>query len=388
MYKMKSSTIRACAYFAIIVFSLLISFFVITPLYQRRKEKNPFRRNHVFERVCPETGSESAAPKNHAALSEAIATAVLRIQSRNKNSVIISSTVNKEAAKENMIHFMESLLLLTPPMLFNTIIFCLDKWSCHKCAALHLDPALCLYMDLGVSEESLAPLLGSKEFSNRSYWRLTYGRVFTTLRIHSQGVSVLPVDVDAVFLNNPFAATEEISERPDSIAAVIDSIPFELSTGDTSLLINGGFLYFPATTPKASITTNNVLQKIWSQSCMAENEQVVTTHVLKELYNTTSPSDPTRPRILNHEKYLNFCNLPCGSNEFKFNEILSLEDLHTFEKNMHNRTEFKLCAKENRKKWVFFHAACIKWHDGHGRNLAKNKGKVQQAILQWVREST
>jgi hypothetical protein len=388
MYRMKSSTIRACAYFAIIVFSLLLSCFVITPLYQRRKEKNPFRRNHVFERVCPETGSESAAPKNHAALSAAIATAVLRIQSRNKNSVIISSTVNKEAAKENMIHFMESLLLLTPPMLFNTIIFCLDKWSCHKCAALHLDPALCLYMDLGVSEESLAPLLGSKEFSNRSYWRLTYGRVFTTLRIHSQGVSVLPVDVDAVFLNNPFAATEEISERPDSIAAVIDSIPFELSTGDTSLLINGGFLYFPATTPKASITTNNVLQKIWSQSCMAENEQVVTTHVLKELYNTTSASDPTRPRILNHEKYLNFCNLPCGSNEFKFNEILSLDDLHTFEKNMHNRTEFKLCAKENRKKWVFFHAACIKWHDGHGRNLAKHKGKVQQAILQWVREST
>jgi Nucleotide-diphospho-sugar transferase len=388
MYRMKSSTIRACAYFAIIVFSLLLSFFVITPLYQRRKEKNPFRRNHVFERVCPETGSESAAPKNHAALSAAIATAVLRIQSRNKNSVIISSTVNKEAAKENMIHFMESLLLLTPPMLFNTIIFCLDKWSCHKCAALHLDPALCLYMDLGVSEESLAPLLGSKEFSNRSYWRLTYGRVFTTLRIHSQGVSVLPVDVDAVFLNNPFAATEEISERPDSIAAVIDSIPFELSTGDTSLLINGGFLYFPATTPKASITTNNVLQKIWSQSCMAENEQVVTTHVLKELYNITSASDPTRPRILNHEKYLNFCNLPCGSNEFKFNEILSLDDLHTFEKNMHNRTEFKLCAKENRKKWVFFHAACIKWHDGHGRNLAKHKGKVQQAILQWVREST
>lgn len=381
---MRYGNSRTCN-FAILLVSLVLILFLISSLYKRSKERNPFRLNHLFERVCPETGPESAAPKNHVTLSAAIEKAVLRIRSRNDHAVIVSTTVNKEAAKENLLFFMESLLLLNPPMLFDTIIFCLDNWSCNKCAALHLDPQLCLYMDLGVSEESLAPLLGSKDFNARSYWRLTYGRVFATLRIHSQGVSVLPVDVDAVFLMNPFASTEEISEQPHSIAAVIDSKPFQLHTSDPSLLINGGFLYFPATNPKSAISTNNVLQKIWRQSCIASNEQLVTTEVLKELYNTTSPSDQSRPRILSHEKYLNFCSSPCGTS--KFRDILSIEDLHALEKDMQNKTEFKLCEKENRRKWVFFHAACTKWPDGKSKNIAKSKGAVQKAVLQWVQES-
>lgn len=338
--------------------------------------------NQALEMVCPETGSKSAAPANHRALSTAIEIAVQRIRSRNVNAVIVSTTVNKEAAAENLPYFLQSLLSVKPPLLNDTIIFCLDKSACNKCSELHVDPQLCLYMNLGVSEESLAP---SSDVIGASYWKLTYGRVFTTLRIHGEGVSVLPVDVDAVFLINPFSLSEEIFEKPDSIAGVIDSQPFQLSTDDKKLLLNGGFLYFPATNPRSAIASSKALHNIWKKSCLGGNEQVVTTEVLKSLYNSSSPSDPRRPRILSHEKYLNFCNNPCGSQRFA--EITSIEDLHSLENEMSNRPEFRLCERECRQKWVFFHAACATWPDGQSINLSRAKGHVQKAILQWVEES-
>ena len=345
---------------------------------------NPFRRRAFFERVCPESGPDSAAPLNHASLSTEISKAVARIIKRDRNAVVVSTTVNKKAAKENLPHFLQSLTLVTPPMIQNTIVFCLDKWSCDKCAILHTDPNLCLFMNLGVSEGSLAPELGSKDFKARSYWRLTYGRVFATLKIHSEGVSVLPLDADAVLLLNPFASSEEISEKPDSIAAVIDSVPFEFSSPNAGLLLNGGFLYFPATNPRSAILTNAVIRDIWKQSCTAQDEQRVTTAVLKELYNRTVGT-VDQPRILDSKKYKSFCSSKCGTS--KFRQITSIGDLHNLEKEMEGVSDFKECTKEYRKKWVFFHAACTAWPDMKSVDLAKAKGAVQVAIMEWVREA-
>jgi Nucleotide-diphospho-sugar transferase len=365
-------------YFAVPIFTvvILLSHYFGVQNFFSSQEYNP------LEIVCPETGKRSAAPNNHIALSAAIEEAVHRIRSRNSNAVIVSTTVNKKAAEENLPHFLESLTLVKPPLSNDTIIFCLDEWACSKCSELHVDPELCLFMNLEVSEESLAP---SSDLIGASYWKLTYGRVFATLRIHSEGVSVLPVDVDAVFLINPFSLSEEISEKPDSIAGVIDTRPFELSIDDKSALLNGGFLYFPSTNTRSAIATSKVLQNIWKKSCHGGNEQFVTSQVLKELYNSTTSSDPRRPRILSHEKYLSFCSKPCGWEGFS--EITSIEDLHSLEKKMLNKPEFKLCSKENRKKWVYFHAACTTWPQGQSMNLSRAKGHVQKAILQWVQES-
>lgn len=365
-------------YFAVpfLTVIVLVSQFLVTPNFFSSDG------NHSLKTVCPETGINSAAPTNHLALSAAIEKAVHRIRSRNSDAVIVSTTVNKKAAEENLPHFLESLFLVEPPLSNDTIVFCLDEWACNKCSELHVDPELCLYMNLEVSQESLAP---GSDFIGSSYWKLTYGRVFTTLRIHNEGVSVLPVDVDGVFLINPFSLSEEISEKPDSIAGVIDSRPFQLSTGDKSALVNGGFLYFPATNPRSAIATSKVLQDIWKKSCLGGNEQEVTSQVLKELYNSTSSSDPRRPRILSHEKYLSFCSIPCGWDGFS--EIASIEDLHSLEIKMLDKKEFKLCLKEYRRKWVYFHAACATWPDGQSKNLSKAKGYVQKAILKWVQES-
>lgn len=369
-----------------IFFGSFISIYLFfSPLLSISHQPNPFRHRPFYERVCPESGPDSAAPLNQASLSMEISKAVARITERDRNAVVVSTAINKEAAKENLPHFLRSLTLVTPPMIQNAIVFCLDKWSCDKCAILHTDPSLCLFMNLGVSEGSLAPQLGSRDFKARSYWRLTYGRVFATLKIHSEGVSVLPVDVDAVMLLNPFASSEEIPEKPDSIAALIDTVPFEFSSPNTGLLLNGGFLYFPATNPRSAILTNEVIRDIWKESCTAQNEQLVTTTVLKELYNKTIGTTMDQPRILDYMKYKSFCSTKCGTS--KFRRITSIEDLHNLEKEMEGAPDFKECTKEHRKKWVFFHAACTAWPDMKSDDLAKAKGAVQVAIMEWVKEA-
>jgi hypothetical protein len=135
-------------------------------------------------------------------------------------------------------------------------------------------------------------------------------------------------------------------------------------------------LYFSATTPKTAISTNKVLKDIWKQSCTATNEQIVTTNVIKKLYRSKASNNLERPKILNHEKYLNFCNTNCGSDNFR--KVKSLSDLHYFEEEMKDKLDFKVCSKEYRKEWVFFHASCTQWPDEKPAGLSKAKGAVQK----------
>ena len=355
----------------------------------------PFRRNELFRRYCPETGPDSAAPSNDIDVSAAIVKAVQHIRSRNSNAVIVCTTVNGEAAIQNLPSFLLSLAEIKPPLSLDTIVFCLDEVSLTQCSKLHADPTLCLFMDMGVSGGDLIPHLMVKEandyvqasdFRTRSYWRLTYGRVFATIAIHNEGVSVLPVDVDAVFLTNPFVDSEEISRHPDSVAGVVDSRYFNLNTTDEGLLINGGFLYFPSTTAKSALISNKVLQNIWKQNCIAKNEQLVTSAVIKELSRSLPSGDHYAPQLLSGEKYLNFCHFKCGTGD-EFRRIKSLDDLHKLEEKFQNNPDFKYCTKPYRKQWVFFHAACAAWPNHKGLGMAKAKGDVQKAIVEWVKES-
>jgi hypothetical protein len=383
MSAIRKSTHRGAIWLILWILSLVF-FFVFGPFIFSKGKSNPFRRRHIYERVCPETGKNSAAPLNFQDLSISIPRAVNKIQLHRKNAVIISTTANKEAANYNLPYLFESLASLKPPLINSTIVFCLDKWSCEKCKSLHVDSELCIYMDLGISSESLAPVSGGKDFKARSYWRLTYGRVYATLKIHNEGVSVLPIDADALFFKNPFTS-EEVLQFPDKIAGVIDDQPVDLSNNTQSTFLNGGLLYFPATTTKSAILTNNVLKDIWKQSCIEQNEQLVTTGVIRNLSRSLPLDDPYMPRILNVDKYLNFCSNPCGSLDFR--EITSLNHLHLLEGKMKGKPEFKLCTKAYRKDWVYFHAACTKWPDGKSIDLSKAKGDVQRAIIAWVKES-
>ena len=355
----------------------------------------PFRRNELFRRYCPETGPDSAAPSNDVDVSAAIVKAVQHIRSRNSNAIIVCTTVNQEAAIQNLPSFLLSLAEIKPPLSLDTIVFCLDEVSISQCSKLHADPTLCLSMDMGVSGADLIPhllvkgtnnLVQASDFRTRSYWRLTYGRVFATLAIHNEGISVLPVDADAVFLTNPFVDSEEISRHPDSVAGVVDSRYFNLNTTDEGLLINGGFLYFPSTTAKSALISNKVLQNIWKQNCIAKNEQLVTSSVIKDLYKSLPPGDHYAPQLLSGEKYLNFCHFKCGTGD-EFSHIKSLDDLHKLEEKFQNNPDFKYCTKPYRKQWVYFHAACTAWPNLKGLGMAKAKGDVQKAIMEWVKES-
>jgi Nucleotide-diphospho-sugar transferase len=346
----------------------------------------PFQMKDIYEKQCPGTGPNSTAPSNDVDISAAIAKAVKHIRKRNSNAIIVSTTVNQEAAIQNLPSFLLSLAQIEPPLSLDTIVFCLDEASLTKCRNHHADPTLCIFMDMGISEGDLVPhLTTGKDFRVKSYWRLTYGRVFATLAIHNEGVSVLPVDVDAVFLKNPFITTEDISRHPDSIAGVVDSRSFDLNTTDENLLMNGGFLFFPSTNVKSTQISHKVLQTIWSQNCLKTNEQIVTSNVIKSLYGSLPSGDPYAPQLLSPEKYLNFCHARCGTDEFA--KIKSLEDLHILEKELENNPEFRVCTKAYRKNWVFFHAACTTWPNDKGLGMAKAKGDVQRAILEWVKES-
>ena len=359
---------------------------------RKASSKIPFRRNELFRRYCPETGPDSAAPSNDVDVIAAIVKAVQRIRSRNSNAVIVCTTVNQEAAIQNLPSFLLSLAEIKPPLSLDTIVFCLDEVAISQCSKLHADPTLCLSMDMGVSGGDLIPhtlandIIQSSDFRARSYWRLTYGRVFATLAIHNEGISVLPVDADAVFLTNPFVDSEEISRHPDSVAGVVDSRYFNLNTTDEGLLMNGGFLYFPSTTAKSALISNKVLQNIWKQNCIAKNEQLVTSKVIKDLYKSLPSGDHYAPQLLSAEKYLNFCHFKCGTGD-EFLRIKSLDDLHKLEEKFQNNPDFKYCTKPYRKQWVFFHAACTAWPNDKGLGMAKAKGDVQKAIMEWVKES-
>ena len=91
----------------------------------------------------------------------------------------------------------------------------------------------------------------------------------------------------------------------------------------------------------------------------------------------------------------------------EFKAILSIQDLRTLEEQRRRKMMFMGegndfegsnsdinssnstwdCDAQARKKWVFFHAACLRWNISEKSILSRKKGDVQRAILEWVRET-
>eukprot|EP01038_Epipyxis_sp_PR26KG_P004941 gene4941-6914_t len=254
-------------------------------------------------------------------------------------------------------------------------------------------------MDLGLSTSSLAP--GGNDTLNNDYWKLTYGRVYSILKLAEfNSMNILAVDVDSLILNDPFLDIQYgiksntlndhntfqknnykigLSVSNIDIALVSDAVEFSLTMGHKSH-INGGFLYFPAN----SSYSLEILSTVHSKSCHPQsNEQLAFTSAIRNMYNIKYKSK-FYPRLLPTDKYVNFCNTNCGSKRLEFQSIQSLQDLVALESKYPKNGR---CERINRMKWVFFHAACIKWPNDNKLEVAKGKGLVQEAILSWISSS-
>lgn len=363
--------LRGGSYNFIRIFIILIVFFVIYGII--------FISYLTKAKVCD---AEEAAPFNAQDFKISLQKALTYINTLYTNPILICTTVNAEAAKENLPIFLYSISSVAPILMKQILVFCLDSDACSLCTAVH-DKALCIYMDLEVSSTSLAPN-GQKDIL-KDYQRLTFGRYYSTKYINSHGYSVLPVDVDSIFLQNPFADGNIIKERPNDIALVQDISPFNFKLGDKST-INGGFIYFPSNTIVGEITklsySTIVINKIWEKSCRPElNEQMITNSAIRKTFKKYKKD--FKPHVLPIIKYLNFCSTNCTIENFNsiqsFEELQKLDSLYSQDKKYQQQ-----CGLAARQQWVFFHAACINRPNDVSKVVAA-KAAVQRAVLRWVK---
>lgn len=364
-------------------------------------------------KTCTTNGPGSLAPLNEKKFLKDLQTALRFIQSGSTeanqqfSSNVVTSCINNEAAIHNFPLFIKSAASVKPNLTSSLIIFCLDSASCHICRKSLTVPQ-CVFMNLGVHTDSLVP--GGTDQSNRDYWRLTFGRVFASWSLLKLGINIIPVDVDAIFLQNPFILGNGIYERPNDIAVVSDIKPFTFKYGDKAP-INGGFLYFPGINKNALHYSRELLDRLWAKNCEPmRNEQLVTSSLLRWMtrkYSSSKGSSGFHPHMLSREKYLNFCSTDCGTGQ-EFKSIRSYDDLLRMEQRMnsshsqpgnnnHNtnsssnnissNTNGEECSRLGRRKWVYFHAACLYMDDIDKSAVAKVKGDIQAAVYKWVMES-
>jgi hypothetical protein len=128
-----------------------------------------------------------------------------------------------------------------------------------------------------------------------------------------------------------------------------------------------------------------VLDLIWSKNCEPRrNEQLVTSSVLRRMSRKYRGDPHYRPHMLSNSQYLNFCSTDCGSGDI-FNSVLSLSDLNEMELKLGGTPSFAACESAARRKWVFFHAACLSKTNPDQLIVARSKGQIQQAVMQWVK---
>jgi hypothetical protein len=296
---------------------------------------------------------------------------------------IISTCMNQEAAHFNFPLFMHSSATVEPPITPFLIIFCLDDPSCIICRESNvLAAAQCVYLNLGLTTHALAP--GGTDESNRNYWRLTYGRVYATLKLSRLGINAIPVDIDAFFLQNPLIEGNGLFEHPNDVAVVQDIAPFTFKYGDKTP-INGGFLYFPGVQEQYYKYSKEILDRIWSRNCEPDkNEQLVTSSVLRYMSRRYSMHSNYNPHMLSAEKYHNYCSTTCGTG-LLLSSAKSVGELDAIEKEFTGKPGFEVCEKEARKKWVYFHAACLN-KDGLAKtNIAQTKNRMLWAVFDWAK---
>jgi hypothetical protein len=155
---------------ALIVFAVFTTFFYhhhlnpssvaeVTKIFYRSHSGST---SNVFMEVCRDAGEGSAAPVNDAEVTSSIIEAVEWIKANARRyfldgePITISTVVNKAAAKYNLPAFLDSMSVVSPPMIDSTIVLCTDDEACTTCRKRHLVPNLCLPANLGAEEEGPA----------------------------------------------------------------------------------------------------------------------------------------------------------------------------------------------------------------------------------------
>ena len=357
-------------FYGILVFVTVIFVFDMSVLFYSTQNSLP---------ECPLDHATSTAPLNHFELAQKIHMFIQgKRQSVAFNNQLITTTVNEAAARYNLPSFLSSMKIADRALHDQLLIFCLDEAACKLCSELH-QATSCMYMDMGLSSSALVP--GGGDSSHRDYVRLNYGRVYATVVLTELGVNALPVDVDAIFLKNPFSPGNGIAERPHDIAVVQDIEPFRFDIRD-KVPINGGFIYFPAGGKKFQFVREFV-NKVWDRNCRLGNEQLVFSSVLRSMYKKYYFKRSFSPYMLSPSQYLNFCSADCGTNG-QFRSIKSYEELINLEKIYGQSKDFKYCSPDNRKNWVYFHVACVNFTTIPKNEVIPLKGKLQQALYKWA----
>ena len=336
--------------------------------------------------ACPLSGPKSSAPLNEKEFMKNLDYGLQKLE-ENLNKAgrfdgnVVSTCINEEAAIHNFPAFLKSTQTTSPPFHNSLIVFTLDAASQTICQRSILDTS-CVFMDLGIAGNSLAP--GGADQQNDDYWRLTYGRVFATKALVRPGINAVPVDVDAIFLQNPFAPGNGIAERPNDVAVVSDIAPFTFTYGDKTP-INGGFLYFPGIVTTSHAHSKEIVTRIWAKNCHPKsNEQLVTSSVLRYMRRKYREDPTHQAYMLPAAQYLNFCSTDCGTGA-AFSSIRTVDDLRAMERTYGSSPKFKDCSEEGRKKWVYFHAACLDKNNITKSDVAKTKGSIQMAVYKWIK---
>jgi hypothetical protein len=333
---------------------------------------------------CSIEGPNSAAPLNYLEFQNNLEKIARKIEQEGYDKIVYT-TVNYEAAKNNLPYFLQSIDKVQPSMLRYTVVLCIDKKACLNCKLIHFD-YLCIYMDFGIGTGSLTPYLYGEEL-DLGYFRLTMGRFYAALKILQKNyISVLSVDVDAVFLKNPFATNEILSYHP-YLAIVADTQYLNLT--DKASVPNGGFVYLPAVTRESWHRSVELMKYFWRYNCHSykQNDQMILAVVLRRLTQQYKKKGLEYPiTLLPISQFLSYCNTKCG-NATMFKTALSYNSLVTLENSYKNLSVFEECSPERRKQWVYFHACCIIWPDGNRSKVSEAKKFSQGAVLEWVRRS-
>lgn len=373
---------------------LLLVLYIFNFAYTTTKFTTIYLRDRKLIGVqkCSREGRLSGAPINHIEFAMNLHKAILILLNEGHQNIVYT-TANAAAATYNLEPFLISLSSVLPPMNRFTVIMCLDNEACSRCRQIHI-PYLCVYMNLGVGKGSLAPKIklsnGSHVIDTNNYWRLTFGRYYAPVLIMERfQVSVTSVDIDSIFLKNPFASGQVLYRNPN-IAVAADSAPYHIDINDNTI-INGGFFYLPALNWRSWKLSNEVVSRVWSFNCKPRNISFVNDQdIISLVLRNTLKYEKSKQRQfqithLPMKLYRNYCNTDCGGKYFKY--AYTLKDLMSLEKNKSSFNSSE-CGLEERKNWVFFHTCCIPWPENDHKKLALAKGLAQRGLYEWLQQST
>jgi len=279
--------------------------------------------------------------------------------------------VNAEAARFNLPHFLSSLTRLEQKLADAPLVICTDDVACTLCRA---SGDTCILARWNVSQASLAPVQGA---IGEDYWKVMYGRHFISNCFIAAGSSVLAVDVDSVFFQNPFFS----GIAPDRLAVVRDSQVCDFGHS-ADCIFNMGLMYVPRGPLGLAM-----MKELWRNVCAVppgtgfwlEGEQKFVSSVLREISRVENHSPVVLP-----DTYLNLCFLDCGFKN-QFQRAQNIQDLLAIEEGGNNNPQnFSACTAASLRTWVFFHACCLAWPHGEASELARGKGASQRAFLHWI----